>query len=511
MNKKGKIALGGGLLLLGALTLSGCTASFCSAKDKSNILYLLDHGVTVYHDEEVANSKELKVFGESTGLYYTISIEPNSYIAKINSAAAQNGIRTPSIYYWEALDQIVLESAINEAATELGGTQNSIEWFKTQVSKASELKFTGDANDYSEDTMGLLDKYGYVKYYDSTDASKKVLWTNWTDNNEEIRSSVSEFNLSIDECPNSDYVNLYKQQMNSYINGYRSCLATKEGLYGAYGVEGYPAKISGKKWTDWKGLLEFILIWPIGAFIDALTSGFLKVGIASGFAQLISIFIATIIIRSLILLATFKQTQSNGKMTALQPEIQKIQAKYPNSNTNQYEKQRMAQEMQALYKKNKINPFGALLVMIIQFPVFICVWGAMQGSAYLSSGSVFGLRLSDSISSVIFNGTAWKTGAGPTALVLFLLMAVAQVFSMLLPQWMQKKASKKVAKLGKNPAQKQQNNNMKIFTWVMMIMIIIMGFSLASGMGVYWFVGALFSIAQTLITQSITKKKGKRK
>lgn len=173
----------------------------------------------------------------------------------------------------------------------------------------------------------------------------------------------------------------------------------------------------------------------------------------------------------------------------------------------------MAQEMQALYKKNGVKPFGAIIVMIIQFPVFICVWGAMQGSAYLSSGSVFGLRLSDSISSVIFNGAAWKTGAGATALVLFLLMAVAQVFSMLLPQWMQKKAAKNVAKLGKNPAQKQQNNSMKIFTWVMMIMIIIMGFSLASGMGVYWFVGALFSIAQTLITQSINKKKqkGKRK
>jgi hypothetical protein len=38
------------------------------------------------------------------------------------------------------------------------------------------------------------------------------------------------------------------------------------------------------------------------------------------------------------LLLTFKQTQSNAKMTELQPEIQKIQAKYPNANTNQAEK-----------------------------------------------------------------------------------------------------------------------------------------------------------------------------
>ena len=94
------------------------------------------------------------------------------------------------------------------------------------------------------------------------------------------------------------------------------------------------------------------------------------------------------------LLATFKQTTSSNKMQELQPEIAKIQAKYPNSNTNQYEKQRLAMETQALYKKHKINPLTSILIMIVQFPVFICVWGAMQGSAVLSSGEVLGLNLS---------------------------------------------------------------------------------------------------------------------
>jgi len=31
--------------------------------------------------------------------------------------------------------------------------------------------------------------------------------------------------------------------------------------------------------------------------------------------------------------------------------------------------------------------------MIIQFPVFICVWGALSGSAALSSGEVLNLKL----------------------------------------------------------------------------------------------------------------------
>ena len=82
---------------------------------------------------------------------------------------------------------------------------------------------------------------------------------------------------------------------------------------------------------------------------------------------------------------------------------------------------------------------------------------------------------------------------------------------MLLPQWMQKKRQAKVAKLGKNPAQTQQNKTMKMVTYVMMIMSIVMGFSLASAMGVYWFIGAIISIIQTLITQAIIARQQKEK
>jgi membrane protein insertase Oxa1/YidC/SpoIIIJ len=90
-------------------------------------------------------------------------------------------------------------------------------------------------------------------------------------------------------------------------------------------------------------------------------------------------------------------------------------------------------------------------------------------------------------------------------------MAGSQVVSMLLPQWIQKSKLKKLEKLGKNPAQKQQDNKMKWFTYIMMVMIIVMGFSLASAMGVYWLIGALISIAQTLITNAVNNRKTHKK
>ena len=119
------------------------------------------------------------------------------------------------------------------------------------------------------------------------------------------------------------------------------------------------------------GMIEYGL--AIGADTSQGAPGdALEYTASAGGAALLGIIFVTMIIRSLMLLATFKSTAGNAKMTELQPEIQKIQNKYPNSNTSQAEKQRMAEEMQRLYKKHKINPFSSLLVMIVQFPVFIC-------------------------------------------------------------------------------------------------------------------------------------------
>ena len=521
MKRKTKFALGGLTLLLGAVVLSGCTASFCTVTDKAHILYAFDYGVTNYvagdtteTNVAVAQAYIGGALVDLTNVKYTTYNTDDAEARKeiysfcktyksIDETATKNGIRLPSLKFLHTLDAVVLGHAIDAAYAdstikqELNLPAEKKDITLAQVSRA----YVEGATD-----KGVLDIFGYLKFEDSTKDTKKVLWTNYSTYIDEVKDVIDN---GIDECPSSDYLNLYKKTMNNNINAYRSCLAIETNDYGAYGPRGTAVEIEAKKWTDWKGLLEFLFVWPIGAFISVLTKSFLAGGIASGWAQALSILIVTVIIRSIMLLFTVKQSASTAKMNELQPEIQKIQAKYPNSNTDQNQKQRMAAEMQKLYKKHKINPLSAVITMIIQFPVFICVWGAMQGSAYLSSGQFLGLRLSDSISSALFNASNWATGTAETALVLFLLMSAAQAVAMLLPQWIQKKRSKDVAKLGRNPAQNSQNNKMKWFTYIMLAMIIFMGFSLASGMGIYWFFGALFSIGQTLIMQVINDKKAK--
>ena len=229
----------------------------------------------------------------------------------------------------------------------------------------------------------------------------------------------------------------------------------------------------------------------------------------AGWGQIASVLLVTIIVRAFFMLITFSSTLSQQKMQMLQPEIARLQQKYPNSTTNQYEKQRLAQAQMALYKKHKVHPFSSLLVLIIQFPLFICVWNALQGSASLATDAVLGLNLSDSIWSVLSNFAGWPSQAGWwTALVLIILMSASQIVSMLLPQWLNKKRTKNVAKTVNSDAMNKSQRTMKITQWVMTIFIIIMGFSLPAAMGVYWFAGAIFSILQSLILHFVFVKRG---
>lgn len=516
MKKRTKLTFAGVVTIGAAILLSGCTASFCSKDDKAHILYAFDYGVSDYYESTDANLpvEAEKVWAENDQIYsyFSYPLSTSSGIGRANSDAIKNGIAIPTLTYFKVMDRLVLEQAL-KVTYNIEGDYSSVKF---------------------EQVLGALDANGYLKYAPSDtllDNSKEKLWTGWDELNQKIRDMaiVTGSGIVLDDTPTNDWINIYKKDMNSLTASYRSCLAFKEDKYGYYGyakgahyhdnepinaVNGKAATTIEKK--DWgyawkKGFLEGLLIFPIGWLTDTFINGFKNIGMGGGVPQLLAIFLTTFIIRSLWLLVTFKNTSTQAKMQALQPEMTKIQNKYPNANKNQYEKQQMAAEMNRLYKKNKVNPFAPLLTMVFQFPLFICVWSAFQGLSSLASDTFLNLHLSDTISGVIFNGANWANGSAVTALVLFLVMAGTQIVAMLLPQWIQKQKRKKIATLGKNPAQKEQQSKTKMFTYMMTAMVLFMGFTLVSALGVYWIVGAIFTICQTLIFEKINNSKAKKK
>ena len=478
-------------------------------------LYALKN-VTIY-------ARGISTAENTNGVSYTFGL--NDFTKNVLNTAASYNMITPTSSYWEELDNKVLDAMIAEAKNTgveslasvskdnltyeilYGYTPEQLQEYKNDTSNETLLNemIEGGENNIGRNNA-LLARTGFVKYYNEANPSDKFenlrVWNN------EI---ITQEGFSFDDGLSSNFLNLMSSTLSTQVANLRTCITVNDGFYGH--VSNDPLNdtvlIEGKGedfYEGWgrafseHGFLEGLLVYPIGTMVE----NFAHIFGMNGYGQIFAVLLATFIIRILFMLVTLPSTLSQQKMTFLQPELAKLQQKYPNANTNDYEKQKLAAAQMALYKKYKVHPFASLLIIFIQFPVFICVWNALQGSASLSRDAVLGLRLSDTIWNVLSNFTNWPSNPGWwTALVLIILMSAAQIISMLVPNWLNKKKMKNVTKLNNSSSMNQQNKTLKYTQWIMTIFIVIMGFTLPSAMGVYWFAGAIISIIQSIVIHYI--------
>jgi len=92
-----------------------------------------------------------------------------------------------------------------------------------------------------------------------------------------------------------------------------------------------------------------------------------------------AIILLTIIAMTLMLPLGVKSQKAMTKMQQLNPEVEKIKAKY-GETTDPELKKKMNGEIQALYAKEKVNPLGSCLPMLIQMPLFFALLYIMQQS-----------------------------------------------------------------------------------------------------------------------------------
>ena len=100
-------------------------------------------------------------------------------------------------------------------------------------------------------------------------------------------------------------------------------------------------------------------------------------GALTGFYALIpnyglAIILLTLAVRILLLPLSIKQTRSMREMQVIQPEVKKIQAKHKG------DRQKMNEEMMALYKEHGVNPLGGCAPLLLQFPVLIALFYVVQ-------------------------------------------------------------------------------------------------------------------------------------
>lgn len=263
--------------------------------------------------------------------------------------------------------------------------------------------------------------------------------------------------------------------------------------------------IEGKSWGQaFKeyGFLEGLFVYPLSCLAHYIITGLGN----SGWAVLLAVLVITLLVRSITVFSSILQSKTQAKQTKIQPKLNELDKKYPDADTDKEQKQAKAMEQAQIMKGAKMHPFLPLLFMLIQFPLFICVWSALQGSAAMSNATFLGLSLTTLVSTCF---TAASTTSGAvTGIFIFILMSIANILSTMTSMWFQSWRTKKYTPELAQPKKDgtDPNKMTKIMSYVMMVFVVIMGWNLPTGMGIYWFIGAVISILQTLLTELMHKK-----
>lgn len=182
----------------------------------------------------------------------------------------------------------------------------------------------------------------------------------------------------------------------------------------------------------------------------------------------IAIILLTLLVKALFFKLNQKAYGSMARMKKFAPKMQSIKEQYPD------DRQKQSQAMMALYKKEKINPMGGCLPMLVQMPVFLALYWVLMESVELRHAPFFG----------------WiqDLSARDPWFILPIIMGASM--------WFQQK-------LNPTPADPMQA---KVMQWLPVIFSVFFLF-FPAGLVLYWVVNNILSIAQQwYITRQIERE-----
>lgn len=186
----------------------------------------------------------------------------------------------------------------------------------------------------------------------------------------------------------------------------------------------------------------------------------------------VAIIIITLIVKGAMYPLTKAQYTSMAKMRALQPKMTQLKERFGD------DRQKMSQAMMELYRKEKVNPAGGCLPLIIQMPIFLALYWVFLESVELRHAP-FMLWIQD------------LSAQDP-----FYILPVLMGVSMFIMQKMQ-------------PMTVQDPMQQKIMQY-MPVMFTVFFFWFPSGLVLYWLVSNIISIVQMkIIFSGIEKAKVK--
>ncbi|CAC13325.1 conserved hypothetical protein [Mycoplasmopsis pulmonis] len=248
-----------------------------------------------------------------------------------------------------------------------------------------------------------------------------------------------------------------------------------------------PVVTWGEYWNY--GPFYALLVAPIASFTNWVASAF-----ESGFGIVFAIIVVVVVTRLFIFGLTFKVTFSQYKQQELQGKKAKIDAKYAAYENNKMMKQRKQKEIQDLYKKHNISPIDFVASIAWSSPLFIAVWRVIQSVPVIKSNFFLGVNFSTASYQEIL-AKNW------VYLWVVSLALIVQIISQILPRWLAKKKIKERANVYEMQSYKKNNKTQNI----MLIVFMVFTITLQAGVQIYWIIGGLWTIGQTLFVHHFQK------
>ena len=194
------------------------------------------------------------------------------------------------------------------------------------------------------------------------------------------------------------------------------------------------------------------------------------------------ILLLTILIKLVISPFTIKSYESTAKMKVLQPEIQKINEKYP-KESDAMKKQQATMD---LYKKSGVSMFGGCLPVLLQFPILYAMFRFFPSSFELRQQSFLwaqDLSTYDSILNLPFKIPMYGSHVSLFALLMGVSMFIYGKMT-----------------AGATSAQNQQMPGMQFMTvWMMPIFMVLLCNNFSAGLNYYYFLSNLITIGQNFV------------
>ena len=103
-----------------------------------------------------------------------------------------------------------------------------------------------------------------------------------------------------------------------------------------------------------------------------------------------SIVVLTVLINLAIFPLRHKSMVSMKKMQAVQPEVKAIQERYAKYKMTDPERQKMNQEMMALYKQRGVNPVSGCVPMLLTMPILFAFYAMLSAAIEMRGAPFFG-------------------------------------------------------------------------------------------------------------------------